>query len=83
MQTEYEVVGAWEGLRNRWILTRADPHDPEGREETIDRSFVLRLYSATELKAVLLRAGFSSVELYGSLEGSAIRPERNRSGGPG
>ncbi|MGO8693619.1 MAG: class I SAM-dependent methyltransferase [Rectinemataceae bacterium] len=70
VQTEYEVVGAWEGLRNRWILTRADPLDPEGREETIDRSFVLRLYSATELKAVLLRAGFSSVELYGSLEGA-------------
>ncbi len=69
VRTEYEVVGAWEGLRNRWILSRADPLDPEGKVETIDRSFVLRLYSASELRALLLRAGFSSVDLYGSLEG--------------
>jgi hypothetical protein len=72
------VVGAWEGLRNRWILSRADPLDPEGKVETIDRSFVLRLYSATELRALLLQAGFSTVELYGSLEGG--RYDRNAIG---
>jgi SAM-dependent methyltransferase len=78
VRTEYEVVGAWEGLRNRWILSRADPLDPEGKVETIDRSFVLRLYSATELRALLLQAGFSTVELYGSLEGG--RYDRNAIG---
>lgn len=70
VRTEYEVVGAWEGLRNRWILSRPDQLDPSGAAETIDRSFVLRLYSATELRAVLLEAGFSDVYLYGSLEGT-------------
>lgn len=68
VQTEYAVVGAWEGLLNRWILTRPDPRDAR-KTERIDRSFVLRLYSATELRAALLDAGFASVELYGSLEG--------------
>jgi SAM-dependent methyltransferase len=62
VRTEYAVVGAWEGLRNRWIMSR------DGR--TIDRAFVLRLYSGTELKAALLGAGFSDVRILGGLDGS-------------
>ncbi len=70
VRTEYEVVGPWEGLRNRWILSRENPLSPAGPRETVDRSFVLRLYSATELRAALLAAGFSDVELYGNLGAS-------------
>jgi SAM-dependent methyltransferase len=62
VSTEYSVVGAWEGLRNRWILRRGG--------ELVDRSFVIRLYSGTELRAALLQAGFSSVRILGSLEGA-------------
>jgi SAM-dependent methyltransferase len=62
VRTEFSVVGAWEGLRNRWILSRAD--------RTIDRSFVLRLYSGTELASTLRRAGFAEVEILGGLDGS-------------
>ena len=59
--TEFSVVGAWEGLRNRWIVQDGDRRS--------DRSWVQRLYSATELAALLRRAGFSSVSCYGSFDG--------------
>ena len=48
VRTEYAVVGAWEGLRNRWILSRGD--------ERVDRAFTLRLYSGVELASALDRA---------------------------
>jgi SAM-dependent methyltransferase len=62
VRTEFEVIGAWEGLRNRWILSRGD--------ELVDRSFALRLYSGTELRAALLDAGFAEVRILGGLDGS-------------
>jgi SAM-dependent methyltransferase len=62
VRTEFSVDGAWEGLRNRWILSR------DGR--TVDRSFVIRLYSGTELRAALLDAGFAEVRIFGGLDGS-------------
>ncbi len=60
--TEYSAAGAWEGLRNRWILIRG--------AERIERSFVQRLYSGTELAALLTRAGFGDVRILGSLKGA-------------
>jgi len=60
--TEYEVVGAWEGLKNRWVLLRGS--------ERIDRSFVQRLYSGTEMRDLLTRAGFRNIRIRGSLEGA-------------
>ncbi len=60
--TEFSVHGAWEGLATRWVLIRG--------AERIDRSFVQRLYSAVELRDALLRAGFSTVKLFGSLDGA-------------
>ena len=69
IQTRYAVVGAWEGLLNRWILTRRSPDDPSATER-VDNSFILRLYSGTELRTALLSAGFATVEIYGSLEGA-------------
>lgn len=59
--TEFSVVGAWEGLRNRWVLLRGS--------ERVDRSFVQRLYSGTEMMALLARAGFGNIRILGSLEG--------------
>lgn len=61
VRTEYTVVGAWEGLSNRWILTRG--------AEVVDRSFVLRLYSGTELRAALIEAGFASARIMGGIDG--------------
>lgn len=63
VRVEYEVIGAWEGMKNRWIL--------ENEEQRIDNTFILRLYSATELKRALFEAGFSSVRIFGGLDGRA------------
>ena len=62
VRTEFSVVGAWEGLRNRWILSRGD--------EVVDKSFVLRLYSGTEMRAALIGAGFASARIFGAVDGS-------------
>jgi SAM-dependent methyltransferase len=62
VRTEYSIVGDWEGLRNRWVLSRG--------EVAADRSFVLRLYSGVELKAALSAAGFSRVAIMGGLDGA-------------
>jgi len=59
--TEFSVVGAWEALRSRWMLI-----DAEGRR--LDHVFDQRLYSAIELKRLMLASGFSSVEIYGDFD---------------
>jgi SAM-dependent methyltransferase len=55
--TGYEALDSWGALKNRWILIK------DGKR--IEKVFTQRLYAATELRALLLEAGFSSVELYG------------------
>ncbi|MDR2758278.1 MAG: class I SAM-dependent methyltransferase [Spirochaetaceae bacterium] len=60
--TQYAPLDSWGSLQNRWILIR------DGRR--IERTFVQRLYAASELRALLLEAGFSSVELYGGWDES-------------
>ncbi|NLM00283.1 MAG: class I SAM-dependent methyltransferase [Treponema sp.] len=60
--TEFSVVGAWEGLKSRWVLI-----DKETGEK-IDHTFVQRLYSAVELKRILLGCGFKTCEIYGDFD---------------
>ena len=55
--TEYEILDSWTILKNRWILIK------DGK--TIEKVFNQRLYSASELRALLLEAGFTGVEIYG------------------
>jgi SAM-dependent methyltransferase len=62
VRTEYAVVGPWDGLRNRWVLSRGS--------EVVDRSFVLRLYSGKELERALAAAGFAESRILGGLDGS-------------
>ena len=57
--TEFGVVGAWEGLRSKWILI-----DKESGKR-IEHEFVQRLYSAANLRDELLKIGFREVEVYG------------------
>ena len=63
--TEFTIEGAWEGLRSRWILI--------GKDGTkIDHTFVQRLYSAAELRDILIKeCGFKSAEVYGGFNGEA------------
>ena len=55
--TEYEPLDSWAFLRNRWILLKGD--------KRIEKRFVQRLYSASELRSLLFEAGFKKVEIYG------------------
>lgn len=60
--TEYEVVDSWNALRNRWVLIK------DGAR--FERIYDQRLYSGTELRRLLLDAGFSSVDLFGEWDGA-------------
>jgi SAM-dependent methyltransferase len=55
--TEYEPVDSWGSIWNRWILIKDT--------ERIEKVFVQRLYAASELRSLLLGAGFEPVEIYG------------------
>ncbi len=56
--TEFKVAGAWEGLVSKWILI-------DGKGKRKEHCFVQRLYSAPELRDILLGIGFSHVDVYG------------------
>ena len=62
--TQFSVVGAWEGLRSKWILIDKAGHRRE-------HEFVQRLYSAAELRTILMRIGFSHITVYGGYD---LRP---------
>lgn len=61
--TQFSVEGAWEGLRSNWTLT-----DRNGG--TYSHEFVQRLYSAAELRDMMLRAGFRTATVTGDFDGS-------------
>jgi SAM-dependent methyltransferase len=69
--TAYAPVDSWTRLENRWILFRGDG-------TRIEKTFTQRLYAASELRALLLEAGFASVEIYGDWDESPY-DERARS----
>jgi len=60
--TKYAVVDSWTFLKNHWILIK------DGKK--IERIFSQRLYSASELRDLMLSAGFSKVEIYGDWDES-------------
>lgn len=57
---ERRVVNDWSWMENRWILLRG----PERREFRVSHW----LYSGAEMSALLVDAGFSSVELFGDFD---------------
>ncbi len=67
---ERKLRSGWDWLDVRWIMIR------EGAPKTFD--FGLRLYSGAELKASLIRAGFSDVVLYGGLDATPYDLEAKR-----
>lgn len=56
----YEVEEDWTLLKNRWILITEDSR--------CDYTFSQRLYSAKEVKELLLKAGFSEISVFGNLQ---------------
>ena len=62
MLTEYEPLDSWTFLKNRWILIKD--------EKRIEKTFVQRLYSASELRAILKEAGFENIDIFGDWDES-------------
>jgi len=60
--TEYKAVDSWAALENRWILI---PNAEKPNAKRVEKTFTQRLYAATELRALLFKAGFAYVDLYG------------------
>lgn len=67
---ERSTARDWSWMENRWILLKGD--------QRIERDFCHRLYSAVELKNLLLSCGFSSAQAYGSLDGTPYDHEAKR-----
>ncbi len=59
---ERKLIGAWERVESRWTLV--------GSNGIKEGGVSVRLYSATELAALLRDAGFGAVTFYGSLAGT-------------
>ena len=55
--TEYESLDSWTFLKNRWILIK--------NGKVTEKTFAQRLYSASELKDILMEAGFKKIDIYG------------------
>jgi SAM-dependent methyltransferase len=60
--TESNPVDSWTCVRNRWILIKGG--------KRWEKVFVQRLYSASELRTLLYKAGFATVEIYGDWDES-------------
>ncbi|MDR2182242.1 MAG: class I SAM-dependent methyltransferase [Treponema sp.] len=61
--TSYRVVDSWDALENTWRLFNDNGMVAE-------KTFTCRLYSASELRGLLLDAGFTGVEIYGDWDES-------------
>jgi hypothetical protein len=65
-----KIVDDWNRVHNAWTIIR------KGKVRKLD--FHLNLYSGGELSAVLKRAGFTDVKLYGDFKGAPYGPNANR-----
>lgn len=65
-----QVVEAWSQMANEWLVI-----DPEGVKSF---RFQHWIYSAQELKEMLLAASFESVRLFGDFSGAAYGPDSGR-----
>ena len=59
---ERSIENDWSWINNRWILVKLNTRK--------EYKVCHWLYSAVELKEILLQTGFSSVDIYGGLDGS-------------
>lgn len=67
---ESKLYDDWSRVSSKWILIK----DGRQKVEEID----LRLYAASELKALLIECGFKSVEVYGNLAGDPYDHKASR-----
>jgi len=70
MLTEYEPLDSWTFLKNRWILIKD--------EKRMEKTFIQRLYSASELRVLLKQAGFENINIYGDWDKSPYDRNANK-----
>lgn len=70
MIEQQEIIEDWSRVKNRWIMLK------EGSAK--EYRFEHTLYSGQELKDRLFQTGFSSVKVYGDLDGAQYGPEARR-----
>jgi SAM-dependent methyltransferase len=68
--TRSRVVDDWTRVENEWVIVK------DGTAQTL--RFRHWLYGGTELRAMLLGAGFATVQLHGSCKGTAYSPGAER-----
>ena len=68
--SEKKVTQNWGRVETRWIVIRG--------AERIEHRVSIRSYSATELSSLFDACGFSEVQVYGSLDGTAYDQEAQR-----
>lgn len=68
---ERRVRNGWESIDSRWILI-----GPSGK--AWEGTIFVRLYSGVELKELLNRAGFGTIQLYGNLAGASYDQQAER-----
>jgi SAM-dependent methyltransferase len=68
---EHQIMDDWSRVRNEWTIIR---------KSKVRRKFIfhINLYSGRELREKLERAGFSSVQLYGNMDGDAYGSDAKR-----
>lgn len=64
------VRDGWDWIDNEWTVLHG--------ARRYERSWGIRLYSGSELKLLLLEAGFERVDVFGSLTGAPYDPEAER-----
>jgi len=75
--TEYKVIDSWAALQHCWRLVPEAGNAAVKNTAVTEKTFVHRLYAASELRKLFLDTGFSSVEIYGGWDES---PYDQRSG---
>lgn len=70
MIERHEIFDDWTRIRNEWLLIKNNQVKRFGFHNTV--------YSGLELRDRMELAGFTSVRLYGSLEGDAYGPDTER-----
>ena len=66
VRTHFEVKGAWEGLLSHWDLYSLGAG--KDSKPLISHEFVQRLYSAAELRDILVNIGFKEADVYGDFD---------------
>jgi 2-polyprenyl-3-methyl-5-hydroxy-6-metoxy-1,4-benzoquinol methylase len=70
MIEQQEIIDDWSRVKNRWIMLK------EGMAK--EYRFEHTVYSGQELKDRLFQTGFTSVKVYGDLDGAQYGPEARR-----